>query len=422
MRFCQEKPIFIALSPNTEKDDAFLALRLLFSPWKWKKGKVVSQLENKFKHYLGVKYAFAFNSGRTALMAILNALEIEKKSEVLIQAFTCNALVNPIKWAGLSPQYVDIDKKTLNMDVDDLERKITSKSRVVIAQHTFGNPADIDKIQEICKKHNLILLEDCAHALGAGYNGRKVGTFGKAGFFSSGRNKMISSVYGGVAVTNDDDLARKIRRFQKDISRPSGIWIARQLFHPILCQLLIKPLFSFSKLGAGALFLFQKAGLISKAVNEREKKGETPAYFPGKMPLVLAELGIRQMQKLEKFIRHGKSLCQIYETGLSESVFTLPGRSNNRVYMRYSVLTHGLEADKIRKMASQEKIFLDDGWHTSPIVPPGTVLKNMEYEFGMCPCAEEVAREIINLPTNINTTKKDAKRIIEFLKSVVNES
>jgi len=413
-------PIFIALSPNTEKDDAFLALRLLFSPWKWKRDKAVSQLENEFKHYLGIKHTLAFNSGRTALMAILNALELEPKSEVLIQAFTCNALVNPIKWAGLKPAYVDIDKKTLNMNVHDLEQKITSKSRVVIAQHTFGNPADIDRIKEICKKYNLILLEDCAHALGAEYQGQKVGTFGRAGFFSLGRNKMLSSVYGGVAVTSDDDLAQKIRKFQKDISTPSNTWIVRQLFHPILCQLLIKPLFSFSKIGAGLLFLFQKIGLISKAVDEKEKNGVVPAYFPGKMPSVLAELGIKQMQKLERFIEHGKELARIYKAGLSGLGVIFPSEKAGRIYMRYSILAHGLDANKIRKRASAQKIFLDDGWHTTPIVPPGTILKNMEYEFGMCACAEEVAQEILNLPTNINTTKKDAERIIEFLKSEIN--
>jgi len=120
------KPIFIALSPNAEKDDAFLALRLLFSPWRWKKFSVVQRssainidktlnqverLETEFKKYLGVKCAFAFNSGRTALMAILHGLNLESESEILIQAFTCNALVNPIKWAGLNRDMLILRRK-----------------------------------------------------------------------------------------------------------------------------------------------------------------------------------------------------------------------------------------------------------------------------------------------------------------------
>ncbi len=101
------KPITISLSPNVQKDDIWLAFRLLFQCWKWKKGKAIEELENQFKEYLGVKYAFAFNSGRTSLMAILKGFGLEKGSEVLLQAFTCNAAVNPVLWNGLKPVYVD---------------------------------------------------------------------------------------------------------------------------------------------------------------------------------------------------------------------------------------------------------------------------------------------------------------------------
>ena len=109
------KPITISLSPNTEKDDIWLALKLVFRPWKWKKGKAVYELENQFKQYLGVKYAFGFNSGRTALMATLKALDLEPGSETLLQAFTCNAAVNPVLWTGLEPVYVDCDEDNFNI-------------------------------------------------------------------------------------------------------------------------------------------------------------------------------------------------------------------------------------------------------------------------------------------------------------------
>jgi len=200
------KPITISLSPNTEKDDILLALRLIFQPWKWKRGKAIKELENQFKEYLGVKYAFSFNSGRSSLMAILSSLDLEQGSEVLLQAFTCNAAANPILWSGLKPIYVDCDEDDFNIDVENLERKITSKSRVVIVQHTFGLPAEMDKILDIVRQNNLILNEDCAHSLGAKYRGQKMGTFGKAAFFSFSRDKIISSIYGGMAVTNGPSL------------------------------------------------------------------------------------------------------------------------------------------------------------------------------------------------------------------------
>lgn len=178
------KPISISLSPNTEKDDIQLAFRLKFQFWLWKKGKAIEELENQFKNYLGLKHAISFNSGRSSLMAILNSLNLEKGSEVLLQAFTCNAAPNPIIWNGLKPVYVDCDEETFNIDIEDLKKKITPQSKAVMVQHTFGLAAEMDKILNVCRENNLILIEDCAHSLGAEYQGKKVGTFGKAAFFS----------------------------------------------------------------------------------------------------------------------------------------------------------------------------------------------------------------------------------------------
>ena len=109
------KPISISLSPNVQKDDVVLALKLLFSPWKWKTpsagsgqgGNAIEKLEHNFRNYLGVKNAISFNSGRSSLYAILKALELPLGSKILMQTFTCNAVVNPILWAGLEPVYVD---------------------------------------------------------------------------------------------------------------------------------------------------------------------------------------------------------------------------------------------------------------------------------------------------------------------------
>ena len=133
-------PISTSLSPNTENDDVLLAIKLLFQPWRLKKGAAVKQLEEEFKKYLKVKYAISFNSGRSGLIAILNALNIkERDDEILLQAFTCNAAVNPILERKAKPVFVDIDD-TLNLDPEDLKKKITSKSKAVIIQHTFGWP------------------------------------------------------------------------------------------------------------------------------------------------------------------------------------------------------------------------------------------------------------------------------------------
>lgn len=274
------RPISISLSPNTEKDDIRLALRLVFRPGKWKRGLAIRELENEFKKYLGVKYAFSLNSGRSALMAILQSLGLDQGSEVLLQAFTCNAAANPILWSGLNPVYVDCDENNFNINIEDLKRKTTPKSKVVIVQHTFGLPAEMDKISDIVRQNNLILIEDCAHSLGANYKGRKIGTFGKAAFFSFSRDKVISSVYGGMVVTNDDNLAERIREFQEKTSYPSCCWVLQQLLHPILMNYLILPTYNFLSFGKIKLIFLQWFHILSKAVHWKEKQGKKPSYFP----------------------------------------------------------------------------------------------------------------------------------------------
>ena len=423
------KPISTALSPNTEKDDVRLACKLKLRPWFWKKREAVEKLEREFREFLGIRYAFSFNSGRSALMAILDALDIKEGDEVLLQAFTCNAAVNPILKKRARPVFVDVDD-TINMDPEDLKRKITPKSRAVMIQHTFGWPARIDKILEITEENNLYLIEDCAHSLGAKYSpphqnfgvGVKkfCGTFGDATFFSLGRDKIISSVFGGMAVTNDERLAQKIKKFQDGLDFPSNFWVFQQLLHPILTNFLILPAYGLNQyLGRIILGFFHKISLLSKAVYKKEKKGEIPKYFPKKLPDALAILALNQFRKLEKFNEHRREIAEFYEKELKNSRFVLPlsKEDKNRlpVFMRYPILIEG-ETNDILKEGRKRKIYLDDGWRKSPIVPPDTNLQKMEYKIGDCPKAEKIAKSIVNLPTHINISKKRAQKIINFLK------
>ena len=412
------KPIFISLSPNVERDDILLALKLVFQPWKWKKGRAIKLLENKFKKYLNTKYAFAFNSGRSAFLAILDALGLEKNDQVLIQAFTCNAVVNPIIWSGLKPIYIDIEKQTLNIEPRNLEKKIGPKSRVVLVQHTFGLPADMDRISEICRQNNLILIEDCAHSLGATYKGRKIGTFGKAAFFSLGRDKVISSVYGGMAVTNEPVLADKINAFQENCSDSSYCWVLQQLWHLILTKAIAMPLYQFFGFGRYILIGLQKLKIISKAVSKEEKQGRQPKYFPQKMPNALAVLGFNQFEKLERFNEHRNMLAMFYTQKLADSNFSLALKQEGRIYMRYPILNKNGNTDKCLNIFRKHNIFLDDGWRKKVIVPPDTEQKKMGYLDSSCPIAEQVANSIINLPTHINIRKRQAQKIIDFIETV----
>lgn len=405
-----KKPILISLSPNTQKDDFRLAFKLLFK----KAENACFQLEENFREYLGMKYVFTFNSGRTAFLAILKSTDIDQ-GEVLLQAFTCNAAVNPIIKAGLKPVFVDIDEKTLNIDAADLETKISSQSRIVLVQHTFGQPADLEKISAICQKHNLILIEDCAHCLGASHNNQKTGTFGKAAFFSFGRDKVISSVFGGMAVTNDDKLAERLKEYQQGLDFPSWFWTCQQLLHPILNKLFVIPLYGFFGIGKWALIFLQKTGFLSKAVKSKEKQGFMPDSFIKRMPDKLALLALNQFSKLARILDNQKEIANFYQENLKSSSLTLPSQNPQRIYMRYPVLLKSKDPDKILKRGRQQKIFLDDGWRKTVIVPPDTNQEKLGYRVGDCPVAEKVAKSIINLPTHINISKEDAKRIVNLL-------
>jgi dTDP-4-amino-4,6-dideoxygalactose transaminase len=425
MKHCQYfKPISISLSPNTEKDDVDLALKLIFKPNEWKIGVNQRQsastlLEEEFKKYLRVDYAISFNSGRSASMAILDALGIKKDDEILIQAFTCNSAVNPILNFGAKPVFVDVDE-TINLDPEDLEKKITKKSKAVMIQHTFGWPAKIDRILEICKKYNLYLIEDCAHSLGAKFQGKFCGTFGDASFFSFGRDKIISSVFGGMAVTNNNEIGERIKKFQEKLSFPSNFWIFQQLLHPILTNYLVLPAYGISSnLGRIILGSFHILKILSKGVYKKEKKGEIPKYFPKKLPNALTILALNQFKKLERFNEHRRKIAKFYQENLKNSKFILPLAEPKEniipTFMRYSILTD-FDTDEILRKARREKIYLDDGWRKSPIVPPDTKIDKMEYRFGSCPKAEEISKKILNLPTHINVSEKEAKKIINFLK------
>ena len=410
--FQKFKPISISLSPNTEKDDVWLALKLIFQPWQWKKGKKSKILEKEFKRYLGIDYAFSFNSGRSCLMATLEAINIKQGDEVLIQAFTCNAVVNPILEKKAKPVFIDIDK-TLNIDPEDFRKKITSRSKAVIIQHTFGCPAQIEAISNIAKENNLLLIEDCAHALGVKHNGIFCGTFGDVSFFSFGRDKMISSVYGGMAASNNKEIASRLEHYQQSCSDLSSFWILQQLLHPVLMNCLILPTYNLFKIGRAFLALAINLRLLSKAVVKKEGQGKLPDYFPAQMPNALAILALNQLKKIERFNQHRCAIAQFYMKELEKTGFILP-ITEQAVFMKFPILCSNPE--EILLQAKKRGIILYDGWRSTVVVPMATNLEKMGYEKGLCPRAEDFTEKIINLPTHINIKEKQARVITDFLK------
>lgn len=405
------KPISISLSPNVQKDDVGLALKLLFQPWKWRRGGAVKKLEEEFVNYLGVKHTVSFNSGRSSFYAILKALDLPKGSDVLMQAFTCNAVANPILWEGLNPVYIDC-ANDFNMDAAKLKVE-SSKGKVLVVQHTFGLPAKIEEIISVAQERGMIVIEDCAHALGAQIHGRKVGTFGDIAFFSFSRDKVISSVYGGMAVTNNEEIGRKLQALQKEFGQPSLFWTRQQIMHPVLLWFFILPIYNFLDLGKIFLVISQYLQIVSKAVSWKEKRGLRPDYFPKALPNALAAMALNQFHKLGEFNQHRQKIAQFYYQELTGTKFILPEKTDN-IFLRFAV-QHPQALEILYEAWNQENMLLGD-WYRSPIDPHDTQLTEMKYEKGMCYNAERLAKHTLNLPTHINISMDDAKRVVNFIK------
>lgn len=170
----------------------------------------VQEFEKMAASYVGTKYAIAVSSGTAALQAALHALNIKSGDEVLIPSFTFVATANAVASTGARPVFVDIIHDNYTMNPDDLEKKITKKTKAIIPVHLYGNVALVDQISEIAKKNNLSIIEDSAQSLGSTFRGRQTGTFSSMGCFSMYPTKVMTSGEGGFIVTNNSALRDKL--------------------------------------------------------------------------------------------------------------------------------------------------------------------------------------------------------------------
>jgi dTDP-4-amino-4,6-dideoxygalactose transaminase len=176
-------------------------------------GTKVKELEERFAEYFGVRYAVATTSGTAALHAALASTMINPGSEVITTPITDMGTVIPIIAQNSIPVFADVDPETINIDPDDVERKITDKTYAIIVVHVFGQPCEMNRIMEIAEKHDLYVIEDCAEAFLAEYKGKKVGTIGDLGAFSFQQSKHMTTGDGGILITDDEKLARNARFF-----------------------------------------------------------------------------------------------------------------------------------------------------------------------------------------------------------------
>ena len=186
-------------------------------------GKTVLDFEKEFADYIGVKHAISVGNGTDALVLALKAMGIGEGDEVITTPFTFFATAETISAVGATPVFVDVNKDTFNIDVTQIEEKITAKTKAIMPVHIFGQSADMDEINEIAKKHNLKVIEDACQAIGGKYKGRKIGTLGDVACFSFFPTKNLGCAGdGGMIVTNNDEIATIARALRTHGSGENG--------------------------------------------------------------------------------------------------------------------------------------------------------------------------------------------------------
>jgi perosamine synthetase len=215
-------------APDITEADIEAVVRVLRTP-RLSIGPRMVEFEASVAEVAGVPYGVAVSSGTAGLHLCLSALGIGEGDEVILPSFTFIAAGNTVLCQRATPVFVDIDPTTLNLDPGRLERKITPRTRAIIAVHTFGRPADLDPILEIARKHNLTLIEDACEALGAQFRGRGVGGIGDLGVFGFYPNKPITTGEGGMVITRDARLAEIMRALRNQGRRPDEDWLEHSL-------------------------------------------------------------------------------------------------------------------------------------------------------------------------------------------------
>jgi perosamine synthetase len=370
--------------------------------------------------------ALFFYRGGMALYALLRAMEIEQGNEVILQVFTCPAVPSPVVRLGATPVYVDIDPRTFSIDPDRIEERITEKTKAIIVQHTYGIPAEMDRILAIAREYDLRIIEDCCHAFGSRYDGQEVGTFGDAAIYSFGWYKPVVLGIGGAAVINNPILKQKVQELYTDFIAPSLKELMVLYIQYSAYALLLKP--SLFWLMKDIYHKLSKHGLIAGTTRRRKKsvaQGKKARItqrgkVTGKKMIPFQER--RLFQKLDRFVNgtiaHQKWLMSRYEELLSQagySSLTLDDRCEP-VFYKYPLLLD--RKQEILKKAPQARIELSSIF-VSPLYPAWREARwrSFGYQKGMCPISEDVSDRIVALPVHDRIQAKDIERTIAFLTS-----
>jgi dTDP-4-amino-4,6-dideoxygalactose transaminase len=372
--------------------------------------EVTRRFEADFARYVGCRHAIAVSSGRLGLHLLLEALGLDAGDEVIIPSFNLSAVVERFCQLGLVPRFCDIRREDLNVDPVAAERSVTPQTKAILATHMFGHPANMTALTDLARRKNLILLEDCAHALGATHNDRMVGTFGSGAIFSFSVLKLVTTFGGGMVTTNDDAIAGAIRQRIRTIraTKPAPKALGKAITGTIMDVGTRRWVFSFGAWPVLRLARMIRPDFQRKMMTETPRKDRSfrPETVPPMHPFQ-ARLGISQLRRVEEFIDRrrqverwlGEELCNIPQ--ITPLVSDENGRSNG--------LYFGILAERAEALA-QHLFRRGIDCETSEYLNCAD-LEMYADTFTDCPVAREVQSKILRLPNYPNLSRRAVARI-----------
>ncbi|MBC8184863.1 DegT/DnrJ/EryC1/StrS family aminotransferase [candidate division KSB1 bacterium] len=362
-------------------ENEFQAVRNVLESGSISRGNFREKLEAEFCNYTKAKYAIVLNSGTAALHLAVNALNLEPNDEVIVPSLSFVATAFAAEYSGLKPVFAEIDPATFNISVEDVKQKISDRTRAIIPVHYAGLPVNLDALREISQKHNLFLIEDAAHAIGANHNGTKIGNFGDLTAFSLFATKNMTAGEGGIITTNNKKWADSIR-----LTRAHGI--TASLNSPA-----VSGLCDVSQLG----YNFHLSNLN-------------------------IAVAIEQLKKLDKMNQQRKEMA-VYLSNLLKEVeeIELPGAENNHIFHLYTIKL----MDK--KLAGKRDQILEsllaEGIQVGVYYLPIHLFSYFRNKYGTAPgdlpITETVCNSLVTLPLYPSITKNEIKDIAAAIKKVV---
>jgi perosamine synthetase len=342
--------------------------------WISSAGKYIAEFEKRFAEYCGCKYGVTTTSGTTALHLALASLGIGPGDEVIMPAFTMAACAFSVVYTGAKPVLVDAEPGTWNMDVTQLERRVTEKTKAIMPVHIYGHPCDMDAIMDIAKRRNLVVVEDAAEAHGAEYKGKRVGGIGQLSCFSFYANKIVTTGEGGMIVTNDAQIAERARRLKDQAFSPQ-----RRFLH-------------------------------------------TNVGFNYRMTNVQAAIGLAQMESIDRFVEMRRKNASLYSAGLKDIPgITLPQERKwaKNVYWMFGIMTDdklGITRDSLMQRLKEKGVDTRTFFipmHVQPAFLNMGLFKGESY-----PVATELSDRGLYLPSGSGLKSEEIDYICTCLRSI----